>query len=76
MRVLLTGIVVAIVIAVIAGIGFRAAREPVHQVFSSSSVRLSDPGTNLVGKGWTGNPRVTSEDRRAATTDSKAGAAN
>ncbi len=74
MRVLLTGIVIAIVIAVIAGIGFRAAREPVYEVFSSSSVRLENPGFNLVGKNWTGNPRVTSEERRAATTDSKAGA--
>ena len=76
MRVLLTGIAVAIVIAVIAGIGFRAAREPVHQVFASSSVRLSEPGTNLVGEGWTGNPRVTDEQRRAAAADSKAGAVN
>jgi hypothetical protein len=74
MRVLLTGIAVAIVIAVIAGIGFRAAREPVHEVFASSSVRLDNPGINLVGKNWTGNPSVTSQERRAATTDSKAGA--
>ena len=74
MRVLLSGIVTAIVIAVVAGIAFRAAREPVHEVYAAPSVRLQDPGTNLVGKAWTGNPAVTSDERRAAAIDSKPGA--
>jgi hypothetical protein len=37
-------------------------------------VRVGDPGANLVGKSWSGDPRVRPEDRRAATVDSKAGA--
>ena len=75
MRVLLSGIIAAIAIAVVAGIVLRSAREPVHAVYTAPSVRLGEPGTNLVGKAWTGDPRVTSDERRAAQGDSKPGAA-
>lgn len=54
MKAMLTGIVVALVVAI--GVGYVLPLDPrlSWQVFSSSSTRVADPGTNLVGPGWTG----------------------
>ncbi|MBS3650011.1 hypothetical protein KEU06_15465 [Pseudaminobacter sp. 19-2017] len=60
MRMILTGIVVAIVIAVGAGYVLQAQQEPSWQVFSTESTRVGDPGHNLVGQNWTGEPRGSS----------------
>jgi len=57
MRVLLSGIAVAIVLGVIAAVVLTTAQEPVYDVYSSSSTRLDQPGSNLVGRRWTGNPQ-------------------
>jgi hypothetical protein len=59
MRVLLSGIAVAIVLGVIAAAVLSTVQEPVYDVYSSSSTRLDQPGSNLVGRRWTGNPRET-----------------
>lgn len=56
MRMILTGIVVAIVIAIGAGYVLLAQQEPSWQVFSTDSTRVGDPGHNLVGQNWTGEP--------------------
>lgn len=56
MRMILTGIVLAIVIAVGAGYALQAQQEPSWQVFSSDSTRVGNPGHNLVGQNWTGEP--------------------
>ena len=56
MRMILTGIVLAIAVAVGAGYVLRAQQEPAWQVFSSESTRVGDPGNNLVGQNWTGEP--------------------
>lgn len=63
MGMILTGIVVAIVIAVGAGY-FLSTQEqqPTWQVLSSSSTRVDDPGHNLVGPGWTGEGVVEAEE--------------
>ena len=55
MGMILTGIVVAIVIAIGAGYFLSTEQQqPAWQVLSSSSTRVDDPGQNLVGPAWTG----------------------
>ena len=56
MRMILTGIVLAIVIGIGAGIVFQAQQVPAWQVFRTDSTRIGDPGNNLVGENWTGQP--------------------
>lgn len=56
MRMILAGIVVAVVIAIGAGYIMQAQQEPSWQVFSTDSTRVGDPGHNLVGQNWTGEP--------------------
>lgn len=58
MRVLLSGIATAIVLGVIAAGVLSMAQKPSYDVYSSSSTRLGEPGSNLVGKSWTGNPEI------------------
>ena len=56
MGVILTGIVAAIVIAVGAGFVLREQQEPAWQVYSTQSTRVGDPGANLVGADFSGEP--------------------
>lgn len=67
MGVILLGIVVAVVIAIGAGFVLRGQQEPVWQVYSTSSTRVGDPGQNLVGPDYSGEPAGTilhAEDER------------
>jgi hypothetical protein len=64
MRTLISGLVAAIVLSTIAGFVFFSVNEPAHTVYSASSVRV-DPGFNLVGKNWSGNPTVTAAERES-----------
>ena len=54
MGVILVAIVVAIAIAIGAGVYMRSDQEPSWQAYTASGVRVGDPGSNLVGPGWTG----------------------
>ena len=58
MGMILTGIVVAVAIAVGAGYYMRTEQEPAWQVYSTDSTRVGDPGHNLVGQSWTGDSAV------------------
>jgi hypothetical protein len=58
MGVILSAIAVAIVIAIGAGFVLRSEQEPAWGAYSSSSARVGDPGCNLVGGNWGGNPEV------------------
>jgi hypothetical protein len=75
MRTLIAGMAAAIILAIVAGFVFSSAREPVHTVYSSSSTRVGEPGSNLVGKAWTGNPRIEASDGQAGT-GTRSGAPN
>jgi hypothetical protein len=59
---ILTGIVVAIAIAIGAGYFLLSTQQqrPAWQVYSSDSTRVGDPGHNLVGQRWTGDQGGTS----------------
>jgi hypothetical protein len=57
MGVILTGIVVAIALAIGAGFVLSDAQKPAWQAYSEQgSTRVGDPGENLVGQDWTGEP--------------------
>ena len=58
MGMILTGIVVAVAIAFGAGYFLLSAQQqrPSWQVYSTDSTRVGDPGHNLVGQNWTGEP--------------------
>ena len=51
---ILTGIAVAVAIAIGAGYFMRAEQQPAWSVYSTDSTRVGDPGSNLVGPNWTG----------------------
>jgi len=56
MGMILTGIVVAFAITIGAGAYLSAQPTVSWQAFSTSSTRVGDPGHNLVGQNWTGDP--------------------
>jgi hypothetical protein len=58
MGVILTAIVVAVAIAFGAGFVMRGEQEPSWQAYTSGSTRVGDPGCNLVGGNWAGNPET------------------
>jgi hypothetical protein len=58
MRVIMSGIAAAFVLGVIAAVVLSAVQKPAYDLYSTSSTRLGDPGSNLVGEAWTGEPKV------------------
>jgi hypothetical protein len=52
MKAILSGIALALAIAVIAGFVLAEAQKPSFEAYSTPSVRLGDPGDNLVGRNW------------------------
>ena len=70
MGMILTGIVAAAAIAIGAGYYMTAEQEPSWQVFSTTSTRVGDPGSNLVGKSWTGDPTTGAASAEGAETSS------
>ena len=58
MNVVLTGIVAAVVLGIVAALVLRGEQKPAYEAYSTSSTRVGDPGYNLVGKNWTGEPKT------------------
>ena len=56
MGVILTGIIAAAAIAVGAGFVLRGEQELAWEAYSTPSTRVGDPGQNLVGPNWSGEP--------------------
>jgi hypothetical protein len=57
MGVVIIGIVAAILLAIGAGAYLTSEQQrPAWEAYSTSSTRVGDPGFNLVGKKWTGEP--------------------
>jgi hypothetical protein len=56
MGMIFTGVVIAIAIAIGTGYYLQAEQQPAWMVNSTSSTRVGDPGQNLVGPAWTGEP--------------------
>jgi hypothetical protein len=56
MKVILGAILVAIVLGVGAALILNTTQKPAYEVYSTSGASVRDPGHNLVGENWTGNP--------------------
>jgi hypothetical protein len=56
MRVILSAVCILALLALLAGGGYYLAQEPVYRARPMDSVRVGDPGDNLVGRNWTGDP--------------------
>jgi hypothetical protein len=56
MPVILAAVLLSVAIAAAAGAGYYAGQEAVYQRQPMPSVRVGDPGSNLVGSDWSGNP--------------------
>lgn len=67
MRVILTSIVLAAAMALAAGLGLNWSQQPIYQTQPVPSVRIGDPGTNLVGQSWSGNPQPSREPATPTT---------
>jgi hypothetical protein len=57
MRAFLASIVAIIVVALAAVFALDATWRRADQAFATSGARVSDPGTNLVGKDWYSSQR-------------------
>jgi hypothetical protein len=63
MRIILSAIAVSVLLAIAAGGAYYFAQEPVYSAQPKPSVRIGDPGENLVGPSWSGNPGRGENDR-------------
>lgn len=54
MRTILAGICVTMALAVVAAFALSEAQKDTFQVYTTSSVRVGNPGHNLVGPNWNG----------------------
>jgi hypothetical protein len=58
MGILVISIIAAILLAVSAGLVLSTSQRPAYEARVLPTVRLDDPGHNLVGRDWTGIGRV------------------
>jgi hypothetical protein len=58
MRAIVSGIVAAIALGVVAAVILAAVQETAYEKYSTTSTRIDDPGFNLVGKTWSGDPSI------------------
>jgi hypothetical protein len=54
MKIVLSGILLACLLAVVASVVLGDAQRPAYEVFATESTRVGDPGHNLVGSNWSG----------------------
>jgi hypothetical protein len=73
MRVILSAIGLVALLALLAGGGYYLAQEPVYRAQPMDSVRVGDPGNNLVGRNWTGDPRSAIDEAAGSPATAKQG---
>lgn len=56
MRVILIATLAALVLSIGAAMILRTGQEDSWQAYSTSSTRVGNPGHNLVGQNWSGEP--------------------
>ena len=57
MKMVVLGIISAVVLAVVLSVVLNTRQRTAYESFATESVRVGDPGRNLVGPDWSGNPR-------------------
>ncbi|HVL72032.1 MAG TPA: hypothetical protein VM434_09125 [Beijerinckiaceae bacterium] len=59
MKVILLSVAVVVGVGVIAGLLLpTTAQRPAYEAFTTTGARVGQPGQNLVGPRWDGQPRV------------------
>jgi len=58
LKAIFSGIVIALGVAVLAAFVLNESQRTSYDVYKTQSVRLGDPGYNLVGPKWTGENTV------------------
>jgi len=71
MPVILASIALAVLLAIVSGLGLYSMQEPVYQSQPMQSVRVGDPGHILVGPNWSGNPPRPQNSERALNATSR-----
>ncbi len=66
MKVIAASLAALLLLAAVSGVLFYLAQEPVYQAQPLPSVRVGDPGHNLVGPDWSGRPHAGREAGQAA----------
>jgi hypothetical protein len=56
MKVIFASVLIALGIGVVAALVLSVAQRPAYEVYSTSSTSVREPGHNLVGENWSGNP--------------------
>jgi hypothetical protein len=56
MKMVVLGVVVAIVLAGLVSLVLGTRQRTAYESFATESVRVGEPGHNLVGSDWSGNP--------------------
>ena len=56
MKMVVLGVVVAIVLAGVVSLVLGTRQRTAYESFATESVRVGEPGHNLVGSDWSGNP--------------------
>jgi uncharacterized protein involved in exopolysaccharide biosynthesis len=69
MSTIVTSIVAAFALAVGAGVVFCKMQKPVYVAEAAPSVRISDPGDNLVGADWSGLYKIPQADTKVSRAD-------
>ena len=57
MKVIVGSVLIAIVIGVAAAFILTGVQKPAYEVYSTVSTSVREPGHNLVGENWSGNPQ-------------------
>ena len=58
MKAFLAAFVAAIALGVLAMFALTSNQKFAYQAFATTGARVSEPGTNLVGEKWTGDPNT------------------
>jgi hypothetical protein len=56
MNAFLLAVVVAVGLGVIAALALTSSQQYAYQAYTTTGARVSDPGHNLVGQNWSGQP--------------------
>jgi hypothetical protein len=61
MKAVLSGIVIAFCVAVLASLVLGGTQRPSFEAYSTQAVRVGDPGHNLIGPAWDGSHEPAAE---------------
>ncbi|KAA2237168.1 hypothetical protein [Salinarimonas soli] len=56
MKVIIASAVAALVLGIGSALILNAVQEPAYEAFATTGARVGQPGENLVGQNWSGNP--------------------